>query len=471
MVTDSEIDAALRMLEAGIAEMPAEIIGIDPVTSEEISITIAPVSISAPFKEGDIVVMKKGVTTYSSNCSTGWGEIFEQFDGDDDLHYKAIGIISSVRTERLDIAWFALSDLEEQVYRGWVYEINDYLIEHLNLFSIPDEHLAIIQSHTELKENPSIIKAVPDLKQKFAKELSEREEALSKFKDSVIPVISDHVGEDNVIVTEEAVYIIYSEVIIKNSRGQRHLIRDLAVKLNVRYDKTKNKFWFTGTVEGARFTYTEEEVLNMYRHSHLPGNRGIHFSNFCLGGGSGFSVSLSDLSFKVDDLDYLDIFMYELESYVSWESLEGGPYKQMQHIGGGNSWPAIPNTLVDGIYSTLKDRIKLDDFVDIVLEGDSIACTYASVESKLMKMKLAKQYLCIKRGEDDYVMGAHRLTEQSKADFIKEAGKIKLGDREITMKIVQADIDDSNVIYPVPNLTEKILELLNKDLNEYYFNT
>ena len=72
-------------------------------------------------------------------------------------------------------------------------------------------------------------------------------------------------------------------------------------------------------------------------HSHLPSQNRIssineifNFSTFCIG-----SEDLSELETELSyefDADKFELMLYTIDSLVSWESLEGGPYIQMDKI-------------------------------------------------------------------------------------------------------------------------------------------
>lgn len=135
------------------------------------------------------------------------------------------------------------------------------------------------------------------------------------------------------------IYIRFPELEIVNSENRRHKIYDLYVLFKFKYE---NKFdednnliiddkliKSTGEFYGTRGKLMYKEYNSNYRHSHLTSSS-FQFSNFCTGSGP----IHSDIIALQDEFDE-DIFigmLFNLDAYVRWESLEGGPYIKMENI-------------------------------------------------------------------------------------------------------------------------------------------
>ena len=130
-------------------------------------------------------------------------------------------------------------------------------------------------------------------------------------------------GDDNVWVDADKiqgdVIIRFPEIEITNSLEDSHILKDLYFKINVR------KSGFHG-VSMARTTVNECE-FNRYIFSHLSSCRpGKYLSDLCLG----------DTEFNRDyhkaangnDFRAIDRFIATIGGYLSWESIEGVPYKK-----------------------------------------------------------------------------------------------------------------------------------------------
>lgn len=130
------------------------------------------------------------------------------------------------------------------------------------------------------------------------------------------------------------IYIHFPELEIVNSRNSRHTITNLYVNFKVEgidIEETNSNICSI-LCNGDRQTLTIEEYSSKYLHSHLPSMRNDNFGykTFCLGA-SNFGQILVEVSMNMSEESWMMLFL-SLESYLKWESLEGGPYIQMRNI-------------------------------------------------------------------------------------------------------------------------------------------
>lgn len=182
---------------------------------------------------------------------------------------------------------------------------------------------------------------IEEHRQKREKELAELKEKFKTFvldDQGVYAIAKDIFGEEYVDVnklspTEFNLIVLFPEINITNSRNHKHVIKDLYVKINV--DITSHNVnvgdrLSTIVLSGRRGKLSEEEYQSTYGHSHFSG-RGIErWSDFCLGS-SDFAMILQTMKFSLTAEDWSLLFL-SLENYLSWESLEGGPYKNMSSV-------------------------------------------------------------------------------------------------------------------------------------------
>jgi hypothetical protein len=140
-----------------------------------------------------------------------------------------------------------------------------------------------------------------------------------------------------VVVIGFDVIIHYPEVTIKNSRKQSLDMKDFFVKFGIDINGTIRQ-----GLSGTKTTYTLAEYSMGYVHSHLhsasfstwnekqPGTPKVYFGSFCLGQGE-----------IIDFMQYfngnknqgdLDSYLLMIQTVVSWESLEGGPYQRIENV-------------------------------------------------------------------------------------------------------------------------------------------
>lgn len=195
------------------------------------------------------------------------------------------------------------------------------------------------------RTNEILCMATPELieehRQRREKELAELKEKFKTFvldDQGVYAIAKDIFGEEHVDVnklspTEFNLVILFPEINITNSRNHKHVIKDLYVKINIEITaqnlNTGNRL-SNIVLSGRRGKLSEEEYHSTYGHSHFSG-RGIErWSDFCLGT-SDFAMILQTMRFSLTAEDWSLLFL-SLENYVSWESMEGGPYKNMSSV-------------------------------------------------------------------------------------------------------------------------------------------
>lgn len=131
--------------------------------------------------------------------------------------------------------------------------------------------------------------------------------------------------------------IHYPEIIISNSEDIEHTIRDLFFRMEFGINQNKNVYLQNFYI--LRSTYEEKEVFNNYVFSHCNNNNLLQWSNsLCLG----YGTPLSDLKTLMCDTsevtaDNLEQLIILIDNYLSWESLEGGPYKSIKNLFNINS--------------------------------------------------------------------------------------------------------------------------------------
>lgn len=132
--------------------------------------------------------------------------------------------------------------------------------------------------------------------------------------------------------------VLYPKFIITNSQGRTHEIRDLFVFHSFK--------WTNGSVhpyklEGGRFSKTDLEVSSSYQQSHLGShsswkNNPFYCSNFCIGSDTDVSLMMAEFEVQMD-YDRYELFLFCVDSMITWESLEGVPYIRMEVVKNANS--------------------------------------------------------------------------------------------------------------------------------------
>ena len=133
--------------------------------------------------------------------------------------------------------------------------------------------------------------------------------------------------------------VLYPEIEITNTNKEKHTIKNLVVVFSLRWDSSFKK-WKIDNMRGLRLTLSYLELNKFYSHSHLSSSsftsnfKSMTSSNFCLGSSTlGMSIAeYNTESNKEQSNLVLEGILYTLDTYVTWESLEGVPYNYMRNL-------------------------------------------------------------------------------------------------------------------------------------------
>lgn len=128
------------------------------------------------------------------------------------------------------------------------------------------------------------------------------------------------------------IYVWWSSVTVINEHDKYIIIQDLYAKIRVQPDGLI-PFESCGFLLN-RATYTREQFLSNYLHSHIREIPKDDFSEFgtpCLGQGP-IAGTIQTLKTDFDEAEWM-LFCQELSMYVTVESLSGGPWKCLESVG------------------------------------------------------------------------------------------------------------------------------------------
>jgi len=140
--------------------------------------------------------------------------------------------------------------------------------------------------------------------------------------------------KENSGLTAYRVIVRFPDLEIKNSRGGKHIIKELYIRFTIH----PFRLTLNSSVSGTRGKCSPEEAEAQYQHSHLSITPTVSgWADFCLGQGplnGNINQLLSSTNF---DINHWKAFFYNIKAMVSWESLEGSPYKNLSNIQNGGS--------------------------------------------------------------------------------------------------------------------------------------
>ena len=135
----------------------------------------------------------------------------------------------------------------------------------------------------------------------------------------------------------KGIYILFPEINITNRDGANHTIKDLLVLIQLyNYYNTALKIH---SLKGGRLTLSYAEYQSDYFHSHLPifkssisiGMDLPYLSNFCTGSGE-INIYQSNINGDGFNEERFIRYVMQIMSLVSYESIEGTPYRYIRSI-------------------------------------------------------------------------------------------------------------------------------------------
>lgn len=154
----------------------------------------------------------------------------------------------------------------------------------------------------------------------------------------IYEVFKNFFGEQYVDIQTKAdssyylIYVWWPSVTVTNEYNKFVHIQDLYAKIEID-DKGLIPFEFSG-FQLNRATYSQEQFLSNYMHSHIrsiPKDDFTRFKNPCLGNGP-IRNTINTLKTDCDIAEWM-LFCQELSMYVTVESISGGPWRRMETIG------------------------------------------------------------------------------------------------------------------------------------------
>ena len=133
--------------------------------------------------------------------------------------------------------------------------------------------------------------------------------------------------------------VLYPEIEITNTNKEKHTIKNLVVVFSLEWDSSFKK-WKIDEMTGLRLTLSYLELSQLYSHSHLSSVmltnsfKSMTSSKFCLGSSTlGMSIAEYNTESNREQSNLvLEGILYTLDTYVTWESLEGVPHNYIRNL-------------------------------------------------------------------------------------------------------------------------------------------
>lgn len=155
------------------------------------------------------------------------------------------------------------------------------------------------------------------------------------------------------------IYVWWPRVTVTNEYDKSVHIQDLYAKIEIQNDGCI-PYECIGFLLN-RATYTREQFISNYLHSHIqsiPKNRFTTFMEPCLGTGP-IRNTIATLKNNYDETTWM-LFCQELSVYVTVESITGGPWRKLENIGD----ISISRSYIDYDFSYARKTYFLELFSD-----------------------------------------------------------------------------------------------------------
>ena len=157
------------------------------------------------------------------------------------------------------------------------------------------------------------------------------------YPEELYDIIPFEMNEDNnKKLPAMKIILHFPEVTVNNKRGESHIMRDFFVKFDIVF--YSDNLFTLSNIRGRRLKLTAQEIQADYQFSHLSGGINQNWNNFCFGDSTPITILFNKISRKHNKNTLEDVYKFFLllDTYVTWESLEGVPYRKIGHIGTSN---------------------------------------------------------------------------------------------------------------------------------------
>ena len=282
-------------------------------------------------------------------------------------------------------------------------------------------------------------------------------------------VVKHHFTSDNYEITNVEdnyldIVLKYNDITLTNSEGNSHFIKSIFIK--IKFNKTTKRF--DNGIQGIRGDLSVKELNSKYSHSHLRTSQNS-WSTFCLGS-SEIAGILADLnSANFNDAKF-DLLLYNLEEYIKWESIEGGPYFRISNLNYGESTreTSFSSETLDEIYEDfLSEELLFNTTFDVSLKKIKV------VNDDLFIKNLSA--VCPESAKGKYINGT--FVKNLTYDAIVRIAKIVLSDKtSFTFKnkkypkmyIEDTLTDDASELVPQKSVVKEIIEKLETKINNHF---
>lgn len=375
----------------------------------------------------------------------------------------------TVNTVIDNILYFNTYDLDsnERTGNNFRQPIKESL--QTNILLIYDD--SIIRKYTDYKK---LENEIQDFQNRTFDDFELRRDKIINFKSlsdikALEDVIKHHFTSDNYEITNVGnnyldIVLKYNNITLTNSVGGSHFIKSIFIKL--RFNKIIKRF--DNSMQGIRGDLSVKELNSGYSHSHLRTSQNS-WSPFCLGSSeiAGILTDLNDDDFN--DAKF-DLLLYNLEEYIKWESIEGGPYFRIANLNYGESTreTSFSSETLNEIYEDfLAEELLFNTTFDVSLKKIKV------INDDLFIKNLSR--VCPESAKGKYINGT--FVKNLTYDAIVRKAKNILSDKTFftfknekypQMYIEDTLADDATELVPQKSVVNHVIEKIETKINNHF---
>tara|TARA_R110000868_G_scaffold14414_2_gene67007 strand:- start:22296 stop:23384 length:1089 start_codon:yes stop_codon:yes gene_type:complete len=271
-------------------------------------------------------------------------------------------------------------------------------------------------------------------------------------------------------VVEQTIH--FPKITIQSSSRRSAILYDLYFKIKILH----GAFVLDTQRYVARSTYTYEEYLANYTHSHVSSNAvpGKFTDRVCFGGDTPIEHIYLQLRSGFDSDEY-DVFLGLISSWISFESIEGGPYIQLSNV---KSHSQSELSLISLLNSNdvLYDATIYDISYDLITNGLNfnqskyfedykLSLNKDSIEEYLIKN--TKHTLDYNPSKDVYLKSNASLSVNDKENLLRKFNmncnkNLIFKDKPVVCKLIDSnDNNNEKIVKAHPKAVQQIELFLN----------
>ena len=173
--------------------------------------------------------------------------------------------------------------------------------------------------------------------------------------------------EYDIDIPNKNIKVKYNDITVTNSKNDTTVLPEVYVKIC--FERFKDGFCIFDLKGFQNVTTYDQKKVN-YIFSHLYSSGSYEFSSFCFGQGYMNNFKKTALNSEAS----ISVFLNALKNYLSYESLEGGPYRRISSINNSSKYLRIRETPI--IKWNKYINIFVNEYSEYTISNNIVAFSY-----------------------------------------------------------------------------------------------